>query len=113
MNNSYIFNADIMQSKEGSCCCQCTRFVRNIHEQFVSLLHKSNCLIRYTVPVISRIFKILVNIGDVLSVKSICHLLQIFNGLKKQNITVNRKMLADLAVNDPAAFAKLVEMAKA
>ena len=36
-----------------------------------------------------------------------------FNGLQKQNITVNRKMLADLAVNDPAAFAKLVEIAKA
>ena len=35
------------------------------------------------------------------------------NGLKKQNITVNRKMLADLAVNDPAAFTKLVEIAKA
>ena len=35
------------------------------------------------------------------------------NGLKKQNITVNRMMLADLAVNDPAAFAKLVEIAKA
>ena len=35
------------------------------------------------------------------------------NGLKKQNITVNRKMLADLAVNDPAAFAMLVEIAKA
>ena len=35
------------------------------------------------------------------------------NGLKKQNITVNRKMLADLAVNDPAAFAKLVEIAEA
>lgn len=35
------------------------------------------------------------------------------NGLKKQNITVNRKMLADLAVNDPAAFARLVEIAKA
>ena len=35
------------------------------------------------------------------------------NGLKKQNTTVNRKMLADLAVNDPAAFAKLVEIAKA
>ena len=34
------------------------------------------------------------------------------NGLKKQNIVVNRKMLADLAVNDPAAFAKLVEIAK-
>ena len=35
------------------------------------------------------------------------------NGLKKQNIEVNRKMLADLAVNDPVAFAKLVEIATA
>ena len=34
------------------------------------------------------------------------------NGLKKQNIEVNRKMLADLAVNDAAAFAQIVEMAK-
>ena len=33
-------------------------------------------------------------------------------GLKKQNIEVNRKMLADLAVNDAAGFAKLVEIAK-
>ena len=35
------------------------------------------------------------------------------NGLKKHNVEVNRKMLADLAVNDPAAFTKLVEIAKA
>ena len=34
------------------------------------------------------------------------------NGLKRANIAVNRKMLADLAVNDAAAFAQLVEMAK-
>ncbi|MBR2824552.1 MAG: 50S ribosomal protein L20, partial [Clostridia bacterium] len=34
------------------------------------------------------------------------------SGLKKQNIEVNRKMLADLAVNDAAGFAKLVEIAK-
>lgn len=34
------------------------------------------------------------------------------SGLKKQNIEVNRKMLAELAVNDAAAFAKLVEIAK-
>ena len=34
------------------------------------------------------------------------------NGLKKKNIEVNRKMLADLAVNDPAGFATLVEVAK-
>lgn len=34
------------------------------------------------------------------------------NGLKKQNILINRKMLADIAVNDPKAFAGLVEKAK-
>ena len=34
------------------------------------------------------------------------------NGLKKKNIEVNRKMLADLAVNDAAAFAQLVHIAK-
>ena len=35
------------------------------------------------------------------------------NGLKKQSIEVNRKMLADLAVNDAAGFAKLAELAQA
>ena len=34
------------------------------------------------------------------------------NGLKKKNIEVNRKMLADLAVNDADAFAQLVKIAK-
>lgn len=34
-------------------------------------------------------------------------------GLKLQNIEVNRKMLADLAVNNPEEFAKLCEIAKA
>ena len=35
------------------------------------------------------------------------------NGLKKSGIEINRKMLADLAVNDSAAFSALVETAKA
>ncbi len=34
------------------------------------------------------------------------------SGLKKAGVTMNRKMLADLAVNDAAAFAKLVDLAK-
>ena len=34
------------------------------------------------------------------------------NGLKKAGIELNRKMLAELAVNDKAAFAALVETAK-
>ena len=35
------------------------------------------------------------------------------NGLKKAGITMNRKMLAELAVSDAAAFTALVETAKA
>ena len=34
-------------------------------------------------------------------------------GLTKAGVQVNRKMLADVAINDAAAFAKLVEVAKA
>ena len=34
------------------------------------------------------------------------------NGLKKSGIMINRKMLAELAVNDKAAFAQLVDTAK-
>ena len=35
------------------------------------------------------------------------------NGLKKSQINLNRKVLADLAVNDAAAFTALCEKAKA
>ena len=35
------------------------------------------------------------------------------NGLKKAGITLNRKMLSELAINDAAAFTALVEKAKA
>ncbi len=37
---------------------------------------------------------------------------QFINGLKKADIEINRKMLADLAVNDSKAFAKMVDIAK-
>ena len=33
-------------------------------------------------------------------------------GLKKANVTINRKMLAELAVTDMAAFTKIAEIAK-
>jgi large subunit ribosomal protein L20 len=36
----------------------------------------------------------------------------LISGLKRANIDVNRKLLADLAVRDSAAFAKLAEAAK-
>src|SRR5665648_203079 len=34
------------------------------------------------------------------------------NGLKKAQIALDRKVLSDLAIKDPAAFAKLVDVAK-
>ncbi len=37
---------------------------------------------------------------------------QFVNGLKKAGIELDRKILADMAVNDMEAFAKLVESAK-
>ncbi len=35
------------------------------------------------------------------------------NGLKQSGVEVNRKVLADLAVRDPQAFARLVDQARA
>ncbi|SEJ30841.1 large subunit ribosomal protein L20 [Propionispira arboris] len=37
---------------------------------------------------------------------------RLINGLTKADVQVNRKMLADLAINDAAAFAQLVTVAK-
>ncbi len=34
------------------------------------------------------------------------------NGLKLAKVDINRKMLSDIAVNDPLAFTKLTEIAK-
>ena len=34
------------------------------------------------------------------------------NGLKKADVELNRKMLADLAVREPSAFAELAKLAK-
>ena len=33
----------------------------------------------------------------------------LINGMKKADININRKMLAEMAVNDPAAFSELVK----
>ena len=37
---------------------------------------------------------------------------RLIDGLKKADVEINRKILADMAVNDEAAFAKLAELAK-
>ena len=37
---------------------------------------------------------------------------KLISGLKKANVTINRKMLAEIAVSDPKAFTELAEIAK-
>jgi large subunit ribosomal protein L20 len=37
---------------------------------------------------------------------------QLMNGLKRANIEIDRKMLADLAMRDPGAFASVAEAAR-
>jgi len=37
---------------------------------------------------------------------------QFMNGLRKADVEINRKMLADMAVREPEAFASLVTIAK-
>lgn len=37
---------------------------------------------------------------------------QFINGLSQADVAINRKMLAEMAVNDAEGFAKLVEVAK-
>jgi len=37
---------------------------------------------------------------------------RLMNGLKKEGLAINRKVLADLAINDQAAFSQLLAIAK-
>ncbi len=37
---------------------------------------------------------------------------KLISGLKKANVNINRKMLAEIAVTDAAAFAKIADIAK-
>ena len=37
---------------------------------------------------------------------------RLMNGLKKAHVTIDRKMIAEMAVNDTAAFKKLAEIAR-
>ena len=38
---------------------------------------------------------------------------RLMDGLKKAGVDVNRKMLSEMAIHDPAGFTKMVEVAKA
>jgi large subunit ribosomal protein L20 len=38
---------------------------------------------------------------------------QFMDGLRKANVDINRKVLAEMAVNDPSSFSKLLSLASA
>jgi len=57
-----------------------------------------------------RLFIVRINAGCRLNAISYS---KFIGGLKKAGIALNRKMLADLAANEPTAFSNLVEKAKA
>jgi large subunit ribosomal protein L20 len=38
---------------------------------------------------------------------------QFMDGLRKANVEINRKALADMAVNDPSSFSRLLSLASA
>lgn len=38
---------------------------------------------------------------------------KLMNGLKKADVVINRKMLSEIAIQDPAGFSELVSVAKA
>ena len=37
---------------------------------------------------------------------------KLISGLKKANVTINRKMLSEIAISDPKAFSEIAEIAK-
>ena len=71
----------------------------------VTLTSAASCVSVTSVPCGSARINAATRINGMSLPKFIC-------GLKKAGIDLNRKVLADLAVNDAAAFAKLVEVAK-
>lgn len=59
---------------------------------------------------IRRLWIVRINAGARLSGVSYS---MFMNGLKKAGITLDRKVLSDMAINDPGSFAQLAEKAKA
>ncbi|MBT3393369.1 MAG: 50S ribosomal protein L20 [Elusimicrobiaceae bacterium] len=51
-------------------------------------------------------------INGALSAEKTLNYSKFINGLKKAEITLNRKMISEMAIKDPASFKQLVEIAK-
>ena len=47
-----------------------------------------------------------------MQLQELMELHKLIAGLKKANVSINRKMLAEVAVNDPKAFTEIANIAK-
>ena len=86
------------------------RLIKNAHESMLHALSYSYAHRRERKGDIRRLWIARINAAS----RSNGMIYSVFmEGLKKAGVIINRKMLADMAVRDPAAFTNLVTMAKA
>ena len=81
---------------------------RRAHESMLHALHYAYCHRRERKGDMRRLWITRINAGTRAGGLSYS---QFIAGLKKANIEINRKALADMAINDPSSFSKLMTLA--
>ena len=74
MDDSDIFNTDIIKRQQSRSRRQGSRLIRNIYKYLIRFFHQSHSTVRNGLPVLSCLFKILVQITVVVSVQRMDHL---------------------------------------
>lgn len=83
---------------------------RRAHESMIHALYYAFCHRRERKGDMRRLWIIRINAAARANGLSYS---QLMDGLKKANLKINRKALAEIAVSDPATFSKLVSTASA
>jgi large subunit ribosomal protein L20 len=85
------------------------KLYRRAHESMLHALHYAYCHRRERKSDMRRLWIVRINAaarGSGLSYN------QFIDGLAKANVEINRKSLAEMAINDPGSFSKLVSIAR-
>ena len=81
---------------------------RRAHESMLHALHYAYCHRRERKGDMRRLWIIRINAAARAGGLSYS---QFTDGLRKANVAINRKVLAEMAVNDPSSFSKLLTLA--
>lgn len=81
---------------------------RRAHESMLHALYYAYCHRRERKGDMRRLWIVRINAAARAGGLSYSHFI---DGLKKANVAINRKALADMAVNDPSSFSKLLTLA--